>query len=201
MGKHGEYPFSLLRNNGNGTFDDVTEDAGLLSPHPTQTAAWADSDNDGWLDLFVGHEERAGESHPSALFHNNGDGTFTDVAHAMGLDHLRLVKGVAWGDNNDGWPDLYISRNGQPNLLFRNDGKRRICASNTQAWSFTDVTNQAGVDEPIFSFATWFWDYDNDGWLDLFCSALSSSESRRYRGVSPAHAEPCGVSPPVPQQP
>src|SRR5271170_4234809 len=55
-GKYGEYPMSLLRNNGNGTFDDVTEAAGLMSLHPTQTAAWADYDNDGWLDLFVGHE-------------------------------------------------------------------------------------------------------------------------------------------------
>jgi hypothetical protein len=169
MGKHGQYPFSLLRNNGSGTFDDVTEEAGLLSLHPTQTAAWADYDNDGWLDLFVGHEERAGESHPSALYHNNGDGTFTDIAPMIGLDHLGMVKGVAWGDyNNDGWPGLYISRNGQPNLLFRNDGKPRPGSSNPRAWSFTDVTRQAGVSKPIFSFATWFWDYDNDGWLDLF---------------------------------
>ncbi len=169
LGKHGQYPMSLLRNNGNGTFDDVTEEAGLLSLHPTQTAAWADYDNDGWLDLFVGHEERAGESHPSALYHNNGDGTFTDIAPMLGLDHLGMVKGVAWGDyNNDRWPDLYISRNGQPNLLFRNDGKRRPESPSPRAWSFTDVTRQAGVAEPIYSFATWFWDYDNDGWLDLF---------------------------------
>ena len=79
---HGQYPMSLLRNNGNGTFDDVTEVAGLLVSHPTQTAAWADYDNDGRLDLFVGSEEYAGESHPSGLYHNNGDGTFTDIAPA-----------------------------------------------------------------------------------------------------------------------
>ncbi len=66
--EHGTYPMSLLRNNSNGTFDDVTEEAGLLSFHPTQTAAWADFDNDGWLDLFVGHETTGKESHPVATF-------------------------------------------------------------------------------------------------------------------------------------
>jgi hypothetical protein len=156
----GNYPASLLRNNGNGTFDDVTREAGLYVESATQTAAWADYDNDGWLDLFVGHEEYLnGKPHPSALYHNNHDGTFTDVAPKLGLDRLGMVKGSAWGDyDNDGWPDLYISRNGQPNLLYHNnhDG------------TFTDVTKKAGVAEPLFSFATWFWDFDNDGWLDLF---------------------------------
>jgi hypothetical protein len=166
--RHGEYPMSLLRNNGNGTFDDVTEEAGLLMLGPTQTAAWADYDNDGRLDLFVGREEYPGESRASSLYHNNGDGTFADIAPILGMDHLGVVKGVAWGDyNNDGWPDLYISRIGQPNLLFRNDGRRPPASKHPTAWSFTDVTRQAGVAEPIFSLATWFWDYDNDGWLDL----------------------------------
>ena len=122
-GKYGEYPMSLLRNNGNGTFDDVTEEAGLMSLHPTQTAAWADYDNDGWLDLFVGHESRRDDPHPSQLFHNNHDGTFTEVGAAIGLTNLGYVKGVAWGDfNNDGRPDLYISVKGGHNHLFRNDG-------------------------------------------------------------------------------
>ena len=118
--EHGKYPMSLLRNN-EVTFDDVTEEAGLLSLHPTQTAAWADYDNDGWLDLFVGHETAGKEGHPSQLFHNNQDGTFTDVAHEFGMADLGFVKGVAWGDfNNDGRPDLYVSRKAQPNILFRN---------------------------------------------------------------------------------
>ena len=167
--EHGKYPFSLLRNNGNGTFDDVTKKAGLMSLHPTQTAAWADFDNDGWLDLFVGHETTGPEKHPSQLFHNNHDGTFTDVAAANGLDDLGFVKGVAWGDfNNDGRPDLYVSRKGQPNMLFRNDGPRDPKHPRADRWKFTDVTAQAGVAEPIHSFATWFFDYDNDGWPDLF---------------------------------
>ncbi len=167
--EHGKYPMSLLRNNGDGTFEDVTKKAGLMSLHPTQTAAWADFDNDGWLDLFVGHESTGPEKQPSQLFHNNHDGTFTEVGAANGLADLGFVKGVAWGDfNNDGRPDLYVSRKGQPNLLFRNDGPRDAKHPRADKWKFTDVTAKAGVAEPVHSFATWFFDYDNDGWPDIF---------------------------------
>jgi FG-GAP-like repeat/ASPIC and UnbV len=168
-GQNGKYPMSLLRNNGNGTFDDVTEEAGLLSLHPTQTAAWADYDNDGWLDLYVGHESNTTEAHPSQLFHNNRNGTFTDVGRENGLADMGFVKGVAWGDfNNDGRPDLYVSIKGVANRLFRNDGPADPKNPDPAHWKFTDVTNEAGVAEPIHSFATWFFDYDNDGWPDLF---------------------------------
>ncbi len=173
-GKQGCYPMSLLRNNGNGTFDDVTEAAGLLSLHPTQTAAWADYDNDGWLDLFVGHESRPDDPHPSQLFHNNHDGTFTEVG--AGLADLGFVKGVAWGDyNNDGRPDLYVSVMYGRNRLFRNDGPAAAGASASQAWRFTDVTAAAGVAEQKNSFATWFFDYDNDGWPDIFVGGYSTA--------------------------
>jgi hypothetical protein len=168
-GEYGKYPMSLLRNNGDGTFDDVTEVAGLLSLHPTQSAAWADFDNDGWLDLFVGHETTGRARHPCQLFHNNHDGTFTDVAPPARVSDLGFVKGVAWGDfNNDGRPDLYVSRKSQPNLLFRNDGPRDRRNPQADKWQFTDVTQIAGVAEPVESFPTFFFDYDNDGWLDIF---------------------------------
>jgi hypothetical protein len=171
--EHGKYPLSLMRNNGNGTFDDVTEEAGLLSFHPTQTAAWADFDGDGWLDLFVGHEQQGKESHPSQLFRNNHDGTFTDVGAANKLADLGFVKGAAWGDfNNDGRPDLYISRKAQPNILFRNDGPRDKSHPKPDRWQFIDVTEQAGVAEPVQSFPTFFFDYDNDGWPDLFVAGF-----------------------------
>jgi len=175
-GKYGQYPMSLLRNNGNGTFDDVTEEAGLMSLHPTQTAAWADFDNDGWLDLFVGHESTPGDPHPSQLFHNNGDGTFTEMAAPCGLANLGFVKGVAWGDfNNDGRPDLYISVKGGRNRLFRNDGPPEPGNPRPKSWKFTDVSASAGIATQTNSFATWFFDYDNDGWPDIFVAGYSTS--------------------------
>jgi hypothetical protein len=175
----GLHPESLLRNRGDGTFEDVTEAAGLLTFHPTHTAAWGDYDNDGFLDLFVGNEDwgTGTTRHAVQLFHNNGNGTFTDRAAVLGFGVLGVVKGVTWGDfNNDRRIDLYVSRFGQPNLLFRNDGAR-----------FTDVTTIAGVAEPRNSFPTWFFDYNNDGWLDLFVGGFDESSvdavAALYRGV------------------
>nr|WP_246408974.1 CRTAC1 family protein [Granulicella aggregans] len=182
-GKQGLYPMSLLRNNGNGTFDDVTEAAGLLLPAssaPTNTAAWADFDGDGWLDLFVGHESSASDPHPSQLFHNNHDGTFTEIAAASGIANLGFVKGVAWGDfNNDGRPDLYVSMMYGRNKLFRNDGPADKNAPHdlTKGWKFTDVPEAAGVSQQSNSFATWFFDYDNDGWPDIFVAGYSLQSS------------------------
>jgi hypothetical protein len=191
-GKQGCYPMSLLRNNGNGTFDDVTEAAGLLSLHPTQTAAWADFDNDGWLDLFVGHESKPDDPHPSQLFHNNHDGTFTEIAAPSGLANLGFVKGVAWGDyNNDGLPDLYVSVMYGRNHLFRNDGPAPG-ATATGRWRFSDVTATANVAEQKNSFATWFFDYDNDGWPDIFVagySTASSGDVGAFEAGLPFHAE------------
>jgi len=156
--QQGLHPNSLLRNHGDGRFENVTREAGIYSLHPTQTAAWADYDNDGWLDLFIGNESSAGNPHPCELFRNNRDGSFTDVAAAAGLAVTGFVKGVAWGDvDNDGWVDLYVSRFGELNQLFRNLGDGR----------FEEIAAAAGVSEPRMSFSTWFWDVDNDGWTDL----------------------------------
>lgn len=178
LGEAGRHPNSLLRNRGDGTFEDVTVQAGLLSYHPTQTAAWADFNLDGRLDLFIGNEEAdrwlgawqtaSSEAplddvdHFSELYMNNGDGTFTDVAKAVGIEVNAFVKGVTWGDvDNDGLPDLYVSIIGSPNRLFMNRGPAA-----SSGWRFEEVS--AGVHEPFFSFATWFFDFDNDGREDLF---------------------------------
>jgi len=164
MGRRGEHPNSLLRNNGDGTFTDVTEEAGLLSLYPTQTAVWADFDNDGWLDLYIGAESYREYRHPCELYHNNRDGTFTEIAEQAGVARVAFVKGVTAGDyDNDGRPDLYLSVQHGPNVLFHNDGP-----AGGVAVRFSDATGKAGVAEPEESFPTWFFDYDNDGWLDLF---------------------------------
>jgi hypothetical protein len=159
---------SLLRNNGDGTFADVTQQAGLAFPTATQAAGWADFDNDGHLDLFVGNENA-----PSQLFHNNGNGTFTDVAHRAGVHRIAFTKGATWGDyDNDGYPDLYVSNEGDENFLYHNnhDG------------TFTELAGRLRVEKPIWSFPVWFFDYDNDGWLDLYVSSHIESVTEVLRG-------------------
>jgi tetratricopeptide (TPR) repeat protein len=163
---------SLLRNDGNGVFTDVTFHAGLAFPsYPTQAAAWADFDNDGDLDLYIGNESRiefddAAANFPSQLFINQGDGTFTERAAEAGVTNDRYAKGVAAGDfDDDGDVDIYVSNNGG-NRLFRNNGDL----------TFSDVAGDLGVTEPAGrSFATWFFDYNNDGHLDLFVGAYDGT--------------------------
>ncbi len=159
---------SLLRNNCNGTFTDVTAAAGLLTPvTSSQTAVWADIDNDGWVDLFAGNEDA-----PSQLFHNKGNGTFVDIAKAAGVARAAFTKAVTSGDyDNDGFPDLYVSNFRDGNLLYRNNGDR----------TFTEVSKAAGVVGADRGFPAWFFDYNNDGWDDLFASSyyLSIEESAR----------------------
>ena len=109
---------SLLRNNGNGTFTDVTRESGLaIRATSSQGAVWADFDNDGFLDLFVGNEHS-----PSQLFHNNGNGTFSQVSHFAGVDRTAFSKAVVAGDyDGDGYPDLYVSNYAGENFLYRNN--------------------------------------------------------------------------------
>ena len=173
MGAGGRFPRSLLRNNGDGTFTDVTEQAGLMSFHPTQTAVWFDFDTDGWLDLYIGNESTDAEIAPCELYRNNGNGTFTECAQETGVGSVAFVKGVASADyDNDGRPDLFLSVHGAANQLFRNDGPVEAGAEGKGGcgWRFTEVAAAAGVTEPKFSFPTWFFDYDNDGWEDLYVS-------------------------------
>jgi hypothetical protein len=172
-----EFPMrkSLLRNNCNGTFTDVTRESGLgKTVSRTQTAVWADVDNDGNLDLFVGNE-----TGPSQLFRNKGDGTFEDISRTAGVDRTGFIKAVVAADyDNDGYVDFYLSDYNGNNLLYHNNHDR----------TFTDVARQAGVQAPWRSFAAWFFDYDNDGWPDLFVTSyyLSIEEvARSYLGLAP----------------
>jgi hypothetical protein len=170
LGKAGRIPKSLLRNNGDGTFTDVTEEAGLLSFHPTMASRWFDYDGDGWLDLFVGNESLDPDDPDwCELYHNNRDGTFTECARVSGINVAQFVKGVACADyDNDGRPDLYLSVRGGANILLHNDGLIDRPAPLLPVWRFTDVTSRSGpVADPLLSFGTFFFDYDNDGWEDL----------------------------------
>lgn len=156
----GRLPCSLLQNDGHGAFTDVTFAAGLGERQlPTQTAAFADFDLDGDLDLYVGSESSDRVPCASQLYRNDGDGTFTEVAAAAGVTNRAYCKGVAWGDvDGDRWPDLYVSNLGGDNRLYHNRGDG----------TFADVAATAGVIGPKDSFPCWFWDFDGDGALDLF---------------------------------
>ncbi len=166
-----EFPMrnSLLRSNSDGTFTDITLESGLSSrDHRTHSAAWADYDHDGWLDLFVGHEQT-----PSQLFRNRGDGTFEDVSRKAGVGRSAFTKGVTWGDyDNDGFADLYLSNYGEENFLYHNNGNG----------TFTELARTLHVEKPLMSFPTWFFDYDNDGWLDLFVASFVPSVTEVARG-------------------
>ena len=159
---------SLLKNNCDGTFADVTKAAGLAEPATsTQTAVWTDINNDGLLDLFVGSENG-----PAQLFLNNGDGTFKEISHSAGVDKITYAKGVVAGDyDNDGWPDLYVSNFQGENLLYHNnhDG------------TFTEVAHDAGVLGNGRGFAAFFFDYDNDGWPDIFVTSYFTSVDETVR--------------------
>lgn len=176
LGIAGRMPQSLLRNNGDGTFTDVTEEAHIMSRHPSQTGCWFDYDGDGWLDLFKANETTdPADPDWCELFHNNRDGTFTECARASGILVAQFVKGATFGDyDNDGRPDIYISCRNAPNILLHNDGPATPPPLPSENWKFSDVTKAAGVAEPIFSFPTWFFDYDNDGRDDLFCSGYGT---------------------------
>ena len=175
----GRQPNSLLANDGRGYFRDVTILAGLDGEaYPTQTAAFADYDNDGDLDLYVGNED-----FPSQLYQNRGDGTFRDVAPAAGVENRRYAKAVQFADvDGDSWPDLYVSNFKGKNRLYKNLGDG----------TFRDIAEEAGVTLPLLSFSAWFFDSDNDGHLDLFVSAYVeevAETAASYLGV-PRQGEP-----------
>jgi len=184
-----QYPNSILyHNNGDGTFSDVTAKAGVGAPGWSTSAVWFDYDNDGQLDLFVCRfvdyskaklkfcgDALTGERHfcipsiydpmPCWLFHNNGDGTFTDVSKESGIAHsLAKAWGVVAADiNNDGRMDLYVTNDTAPNFLFANRGKGK----------FDEIAMLAGVGVNVFGkprsgMGVDAGDYDQDGWIDLF---------------------------------
>jgi hypothetical protein len=162
---------TLLQNNGNGTFSDVTQQAGLLDPLNSNAAAWADYDNDGWVDLFV-----ACERQPNRLYRNRGNGTFVDVAAGAGVDEKmeKFCKGCTWLDfDNDRFPDLYINDLSAKGRLYKNQGDG----------TFKNVNSEQGIDGPSTGFPCWAWDFDNDGWIDIFATSYDLTLKDVVRGL------------------
>jgi hypothetical protein len=150
---------NVYHNNGNGTFTDVTEKVGLKTSGWTLDLGHADADNDGFDDLYV-----ACDFGTDRFFHNNGNGTFTDITEkAIGFDSKKGMN-VDWGDfDNDGLLDIYVTnitddymREG--NFLWHNNGNL----------TFTDVSRETGTAETGWGWGAKFFDYDNDGWLDIY---------------------------------
>ena len=159
---------TLYHNNGDGTFSDVTHAAGVADPQSSFCAAWADYDNDGYLDLYIA-DGVIGDGAANVLYHNNGDGTFTNIAESAGVANTGNSLGTAWGDyDKDGYIDLHVVNFGQSNVLYRNNGDG----------TFTDVTPTTGMNLPVTdAFVTFFLDVDNDADLDIFISNSGSFQA------------------------
>jgi hypothetical protein len=190
----------LYHNNGDGTFTDVTEKAGVSAPGLNASALWFDYDNDGRLDLFICRSADFHKSNnkfcgvpetgqryycipnvyrpmPSWLFHNNGDGTFTDVSEETGI---ASANGIAWGAvatdiNNDGRLDLFIANDTVANFLFANRGHGK----------FEEIALPAGVGYSADGRARSGMgvdaaDYDQDGWMDLFLTDVDEEMFSLY---------------------
>jgi hypothetical protein len=150
---------TLFHNNGDGTFSDRTEKAGLKTSGWTLSLGHGDADNDGWDDLYV-----ACDFGTDRLFHNTGRGTFEDITEkAIGFDTKKGMN-AEWGDfDNDGLLDIYVTnitddymREG--NFLWHNNGNL----------TFSDVSRETGTYDTGWGWGAKFFDYDNDGWLDLY---------------------------------
>ncbi len=162
---------TLLRNNGAGRFTDVTLEAGLLDPANSNGAAWGDFDNDGWLDLYVACEQQY-----NRLYHNRGDGTFEEIASTAGVEGeaSRFAKGCTWIDyDNDGYSDLFVDNLEDTGRLYHNE----------RDGHFTEVTLPMGIDGPRRGFACWAWDFDNDGWLDIFAASADRALADVVKGM------------------
>jgi enediyne biosynthesis protein E4 len=196
---------TLYHNNGDGTFTDVTERAGVAGIGPngkklwSVSAAWIDYDNDGRLDLFVsnyldwtfetskvcGPPGRRLSCSPTMykgeqnfLYHNNGDGTFTDVSAATGIaEHIGKGMGVAIADyNGDGWMDIFVANDKERNFLFKNrEGKS---FEEVGVESFVAFTED-GI--PVSSMGVDFRDWNNDGKPSLFVTALGRETFPLFR--------------------
>ena len=206
----------LFRNNGSGQFVDATAHAGLGDPdssYRSMGCAWGDYDRDGHLDfVVVRHMEESDMEafdlrlfylavRPLGLFHNNGDGTFTEVSHLLGNvsapEKIPGEYGNLWGAgfqpgwvdfDNDGDPDLYVvndfGHDVQPNVLWRNDGP-----GDGGSWKFQDISRDSRANVPMFGMGLAVGDYDLDGHLDLYVTNIEDNVLLRNNGDGLAFTE------------
>ena len=197
----------LFRNEGDGTFVDVAEPVGLADPDSTYRSmgcAWGDYDQDGALDfIVVRHIDESNpdaftqrlyffDVRPLALFHNNNDGTFTEVTHLLGATpnptHTEGAYGRVWGAgfqpawvdfDNDGDLDLYVINDfGEyihPNVLWRNDGPVARSSGTGEEWAFADISEQSGAGTAMFGMGLAVADYNSDGYLDMFVTNIADN--------------------------
>ena len=160
----------LFHNNGDHSFSKVTDAVGLGNNKYSNGAAFFDYDNDGYLDIIIIRGRRE-ENFSSLLYHNNRNGTFSEVGSNAGIAEPGDGLGVAIGDyNNDGYLDLYVTEEWQHNRLYRNNGNG----------TFTNVASEAGVDDPGRNVGCTFGDFNNDGWLDIYETTFGGN-NRLYR--------------------
>lgn len=187
----------LYHNNGNGTFTDVTDKAGVGGSGWSTSAAWVDLDNDGdldlvvlryiqwdWDDVWCGSKENRGYCHPDVfqpismlVYHNNGDGTFTEEAHKLGLDTPAKALGVAIGDyDRDGHIDLLVSNDSMVEYLFHNKGDGTFEQVGLESGIAVDGNGRtfAGMGADLS-------DYNNDGYPDIAIDSLANQEYAAFR--------------------
>ena len=195
---HNGVPNTLLRNDGDGTFTDVTDDAGVGDTGWNLAGGWGDYDNDLWPDIYL-----ANEFGTNALYRNNGDGTFTERTREAGATDPGSGMGVAWGDyDNNGFLDIYVSNmyansrwallhpdfpapvpwparvlaiftdevQRRTDRIFENLTRGSTLLRNDGDGTFTDVSDAAGVRDAQWGWAAEFLDYDNDGLLDIYAA-------------------------------
>lgn len=173
---------SALFKNDEGEFSNVTDDAGLSSTTGFGGVAVGDIDNDGFPDIYASAEgnDFFDAMNPPALFHNNGDGTFTDVIADSGIVATATASGVTMGDiNNDGYLDIFLASSAHrrevvPPARYDND----VLYLNNGDMTFTDVTEKAGVTGGHGSCVTTFSDYDNDNWIDLWVGVCNDVDDQ-----------------------
>jgi hypothetical protein len=169
LGENGQLPNSLLINRSGQFFEDISTKANLFNEKPSGAVAVADINRDGLLDIFVGNESGSVRL-SSDLFLNKGDESFKQIAKPAGLEVFSFVKSANFADvNNDGWPDLFVSVYHGKNKLYIHQGLKEGIPQ------FVEMANEFGVQEPIYSFSSWFWDYNHDGWDDLLVFSYDNS--------------------------